>query len=123
MPEKSPARVQEGCMMEIVVSGIIIGDLWFVALPSKNPAAVVFFLALGIFWALILAYFTAVDFKKRRSIMAEETIKGKVVTIDEKNVYLEFGSTQAEFQFSSKGNLARKLKLKEGQKVEVTIKA
>lgn len=50
-------------------------------------------------------------------------IKGKVREIDESNVYLEFGQTQATMEFSSKGNMARALKLKVGQKVVVSVEA
>jgi translation initiation factor IF-1 len=48
-------------------------------------------------------------------------IKAKTNMITDDTVYLEFGPTQAEFSFSSTGVAARKLRLKEGDKVLVTI--
>ena len=38
------------------------------------------------------------------------------------NIEIEFGRTQASMKFSDKGSIARKLKLKDGDSVEVTIK-
>ena len=35
---------------------------------------------------------------------------------------IEFGKVQADMEFSSRGKAARTLKLKDGDKVEVTIK-
>jgi len=50
------------------------------------------------------------------------TINGKVSDeTDSCDVVLEFGSVRAEMKFSATGVMARKLKLKEGDPVKVTV--
>jgi len=57
--------------------------------------------------------------------MKKVTVKGRVDKAYDPNydddVWLEFGQTQMTLHFSSRGTLARKLRLKPGQKVKVTI--
>ena len=53
--------------------------------------------------------------------MKQIKLKAKVIHIDGSNISLEFGRTQAEMTFSSKGSIARKLKPKEGDILEVTL--
>ncbi len=48
-------------------------------------------------------------------------LKGVISDVDRSEVYVEFGKIQASFEMSSKGLANRKLKLKEGDKVLVTI--
>ena len=52
----------------------------------------------------------------------EVKLKAKVVDTNYPTIDLEFGRTQCDMQFSSTGTLARKLRLKKGDKVEVIIK-
>jgi len=50
------------------------------------------------------------------------TIKGKVSDeTDSFSIVLRFGSVDAEMNFSATGVMARKLKLKEGDPVKVTV--
>jgi hypothetical protein len=54
-------------------------------------------------------------------VIRSYTIKGKVRHSDDANVVIRFGSVQAELSFSATGVMARKLRLKEGDPVKVTI--
>ena len=47
-------------------------------------------------------------------------LKGKA-EVYQTDVEIEFGQTQAEMWFSGRGTVQRKLKLKDGDKVKVTI--
>jgi len=51
----------------------------------------------------------------------EVKLKAKVVDTDYPTIDLEFGRVQCNMGFSSTGTLARKLKLKKGDMVEVII--
>lgn len=53
--------------------------------------------------------------------MKKFELKAKVGYIDESQIDFEFGRTQASMDISGSGSAARKLKLKEGDKVTVTI--
>ncbi len=111
-------------MMEFLISGIIIGELWFVALPSKNTLTIPFWFVLAVAWVIILAYFTAVDLKKRRETMTKVDLKATVNDIAKTNEWgFEFGSVQATMTLSKNGLTARKLKLEAGKKVTVSIEA
>lgn len=54
--------------------------------------------------------------------MVAKTIKGKVKYVGSDDVEIEFGQTQANMDFSANGGIQRLLKLKEDDRVEVTIK-
>lgn len=53
--------------------------------------------------------------------MTEVKIKGKTMSISNR-IFFEFGAAQVDMDISAKGTYAEKLKLKEGDRVEVTIK-
>lgn len=52
--------------------------------------------------------------------MTQETIKA-TVTVEKDKTYFEFGRVQGELWISTKGKLARALKLENGQTVTVTV--
>ena len=54
--------------------------------------------------------------------MKETKMKGIVSKNDGYAIEIEFGSTQADFVMSAKGSHARKLKLKEGDTVTLTLR-
>ncbi|KKK46898.1 hypothetical protein LCGC14_3160680 [marine sediment metagenome] len=52
----------------------------------------------------------------------EAKVKCKVFAVSDNSVGIEGGRTQLELDFSSKGTIQRKLKLKKGDAVELVIK-
>jgi hypothetical protein len=54
--------------------------------------------------------------------VVEVKLKAKACYVNENDVSLEFGSTQAEMWFSGNGKIQKLLKLKNNDKVEITIK-
>jgi hypothetical protein len=54
-------------------------------------------------------------------VIKSHTIKGRVQSIDDANIVIEFGSVHAEMCFSSTGVMSRKLRLKEDDPVKITI--
>ena len=54
--------------------------------------------------------------------MVEIKLKAKVDFVDENDVTLEFGSTQADMWFSAGGKIQKVLKLKPKDRIEITIK-
>ena len=53
--------------------------------------------------------------------MRKAVMNAIVICADTHTVALEFGRTQASFWLSAKGTVQRKLKLKKGDKVRVTV--
>jgi len=59
--------------------------------------------------------------RRKRSKMEKVKLNAEVVSADHSKVEFEFGRVQAKFSMSGSGGIQRKLKLKEGDKINLTI--
>jgi len=57
----------------------------------------------------------------KKSKFEKIVLDAKVVDVDSSEINFEFGRVQAWFSISGSGGLQRKLKLKEGDKINLTI--